>query len=450
MILYLVLLLVSAGCYLNAPKTMDPSFMALCVIQAITQIVLFFLYNKKHDKYHLNKIHLRHSVAFVFFFFVVFYQSDIDYILGFIDITESYTWYDTSVVCRCLALSNIALSCLMIGYRLHQSRETKKYRNTFVSEYTINNKFLLSIIIAVALIIYIIYVPKEYLAGGYSKVEQGSIGLIIHILTAAYIATFAAYSYDSRNTIKFRDFLIPLILVGIYIFIILISGRRTEAIMVASLLLISYCYLLREKANNKLLLILGVFGVLVFSGVALIRSGEATSLADSTSSLSKSSSIMPFTKELANSVNTLHLAASHFPNQYDYTMGTSFVLRFLYLIPGSNTILGNLLADVPQSETLITQIADTSWGMGTSIIADLYIAFGPVGVALFFVLFGAFLRYLEIGTFVKNSSPWFLALSFTCFAQFAFTCRGAVANLFNGFPYALIFLLIVCRPQKHY
>ena len=451
--IYLVCLLISIVLYFHAPTSMSRPFMTTCVLLALAQTVWFVYATNKVGQYRLGKILFRHSVVFVGIFLIVFYQYDIDYILGLTDNFNPFIWYDTKVVCKCLTISNMALSALFCGYRLYQNYE-KKVPYKPLQAYRNEDKRILSYIIAFSLLVYIIMVPKEYLAYGYIEHrQQGAFAAIIHILAAAFIAAFAIYSYGYRHSENFikgkwkKYFVFPIAMSCIYAVVVLLTGRRTEVVRLMSLLLIVYCYILGFKVKNRRIIIAGIAGIVLLAGMALLREGTTDSLSASAQSIAKESSISPFTQELASSVGTLHLAVSNFPSRFDY-VPAAFFIRFFTIIPGANSLLGSFFPREIESEYLFTEIAGTSWGVGSSITADLYISFGPIGIIIFFILLGYFLRYLEIGTFCKDSGPYFLVLSFCCYSQFAYACRGAAFYLFNGFLYAAFFLFLVYRKRK--
>lgn len=444
--------------YILAPMSMDTSFMTACIVVALLTIFAFI---KKCDSdfLKLNKIHFRHSIYFVLCYLIVFYQCDIDYLLGYADLSINYLWYDEKVVAKALALSNIGLTCIFIGYLFKLNANKNVFKNTNSLTYLYPYKSILILISIVLLLVYIVFVPKEFLNKGYARglsSEVGQISIIMGYIVSVFVAMLTLYSIEykrdiTQSWIKFMKW--PLIIISIYILLVVVTGRRTEAIRMSVMVLISYLYCKNGLVNYYKLGVIGLSFVLAFALIGILREMQTISIESGFATLNENSSIMPFTKEIAGSVNTLHIAMSHFPEQYEYTHGLTFFPGFLKLIPGLSSLYINYL--LPQghhysSDTMITNIyfgGDAIWGLGSSINADIYISFGIVGIVFIMFWLGYFLRYLEVETFVKSSSIYFIALSFGCYSQFIYACRQSIPIMFLSWTYACILIFIITRKK---
>lgn len=454
---YLVLLIFEFFLYNDAPNNMDKSFMAMFLLLAIAQYVRFFIKNKKQ----LKSILIRHSFIFLLCYFVVFYQCYMDYIVGLIDSTEKNLWIDTSIVCKSMVLATMALSSLLLGYSLF-----KKTKIEYLCvqdckfDYISKGKHILCFLGYGMLFFYLIFVPKDYLAGGYNEgVDRGWVNVVLVLIQAVFIAMFALYCYDYRKSPLKKSFVkqlqAPLLLVLLYIVIVIVTGRRTEAVRMGLFLAIVYSYSLAERQSMKYILIYTVGASIVFSVVGVLRADKAETFSEGITTVSEEASVIPFTRELAGSINTLHVAVSKIPSQVDYNHGFTFFPSFCVLVPGLDRFVQTYLIDtrVPiRSGQLITTLElgyNYSYGMGSSIVADVYVSFGPIGVVIIFILLGLFIRYLDIGTFGRNKSPYFLVLAFGCCSQFMITCRGEVSMLFLSWSYATILVYLFTSKRKN-
>lgn len=433
--------------YYWAPSSMDISFMSCALIIALTSIILHCK-NSLSEYFDLSHLYLRHSFFFLICFIITFYQYDIDYVLGLCSVSD-LVWFRKSVVCKSLVVSNLALISCFLGYQVFKWRE---YQTTEVEECsydltTITKKYLL-LSTLVLLLIYYVFVPKEFLQNGYvNHVDDGAVGGLIQYIMAFLIAVFVLYSIDYKRN-EYNSWLLnmkyPLILVFLYVILVLASGRRTEALRAASLVLVAYLYAKGKSLNYKKLVLFGLCGMFVFSIVGKIRTIADGDVFAGAKLISEYSSVSPFTKELAGSVLTLHVAEYYFPDKLDYTLGSSFFPGFLKLIPGSYHIF-DYFVDTTDSGTMLTNLyfsGKPAYGLGSSIVADVYIAFGIIGVVAIFLMLGAFLRYLEVGTFAVRKSPYFLALSFGCFSQFLLACRANISIMFLCLTYSCIIIFI--------
>ena len=233
------------------------------------------------------------------------------------------------------------------------------------------------------------------------------------------------------------------------------TKRRTEAIRMFILIIVIYAYAKGRAVNYKAMAVVIVSIALIMSILSFIRTGSARSFSQGAEMVSESKSFLPVTDELANSVNTLHIAVSNFPDIVPYTKGLTFFPNFLVLVPGldqyyQNNIRGNGV--ITSSAEMITYIElgdNASYGLGSSLVADAYIPFGPVGVIIIFCFLGGFIHYLEIGTFCLLKSPYFLVTSFCCCSQFMFACRGTFANLFLSWSYATLIILFITSKHRY-
>ncbi len=440
---------------LNAPNNMNKSYMTMCILLALVEIAFFIISTRRKDPNELKRIILRPSYIFVFCFFIVFFQCDIDFLLGIIDETSNLVWIDTSVVSKSLAISVLALSSLICGYFAilrRKSNLTKHVRNSEIQYDTIISKNFLTLLSYLILLFYVIAVPKSYLLGGYNEGEdRGWANVLLILLQAVLAVAFALYCYtfkgnnDTKNFIKSTFFLLTL--ASIYIALVLITGRRTEAIRIGLMVLLSYSIICREKVNLKVLLVLFVVGSMAMSLTRVLRSGGSKDLTHGMELAMDEASFSPLTKELATSVNTLHVAVSYYPDIVPYNNGISFFSGMLVLIPGLERIVSSYIqTDSLKSSEIITTLQGTSWGMGSSIVADVYISFGIIGVIIVFFILGLFIRYLDFRAFLKSPpSPLFLVLFFCCCSQFMYACRGGVGSLFLSLSYATILVLLITR-----
>jgi oligosaccharide repeat unit polymerase len=302
---------------------------------------------------------------------------------------------------------------------------------------------------------YIATTDRSYLIGGYARGEEnGSSFVIMILLQAVFIAMVTLYGLEIKNhkKLQWSKLKYPAILLVLYIVVIVATGRRSSAIRIASLLVMAYIYIAGRSVNYKKVVTIIVASVIIFSLVGIMR-GDTNTLKEGFRMLNTQETIMPVTRELANSVNTLHVAVSNVPVKIDYNYGSTFFQAFCALVPGLDRFYRAYLADGPvmNSSEYITYLyfgEDPLYGLGSSIVADVYISFGPIGVLLIFIMLGAFIRYLELNTFAKDSSPYILALSFCCYSQYMAVCRGAMSSMFLSLSYSWILIFLFTKRMQ--
>ena len=111
---------------------------------------------------------ITHSLLFTIAFVAVFYQFDIDYVLGLVDMTlgpNKLTVYSDTVVCRALCIANIALNCFFFGLCINENKPYKTKKIYKFVRYEAN----LTKISCFLLVVYLLTVNKQYLFNGYAK-----------------------------------------------------------------------------------------------------------------------------------------------------------------------------------------------------------------------------------------------------------------------------------------
>lgn len=448
MIKFVLIILIDILLLLYAPQTMNKSFMSTVLLVAGATLFMFF----SQCKDALGKIKLRHSVYFVICFSIVFFQCNIDYVASIIDNSDAYLWINEKYVPKSLAFSNIILACFCVGNISFTSAKMPNVTQNRVLN--LNGKKYLANIVLLLLGVYLVLVPKEFLNYGYERgVDAGNANLIMAYLQAGFIAMFTLYSmdYKQRDNITWVRFMrFPLIISLLYVVLVLVTGRRTEAIRIASLIIIAYIYCKSGNVNYRRILIFGILSLGAFSIIGVLRSLSSGSLQESARIISEYTSVSPFTRELAGSVNTLHIAMANYPDPYEFNFGETFIPSFFKIIPGLTSFWENYIVGhhVDGSNEIFTSIyfsGDKIWGLGSNIIADVYISFGIIGTCLVFFIFGRFVKYLEIKTFIIQSSPYILALSFSSYSAFMFACRSTMATIFLCWTYSCLLIYIFTR-----
>lgn len=410
-----------------------------------------------------------HSHIFVMIFVIIFYQFYIDYILGFIDSSEKKIWINTFVVAKSLGLCNISMASFLLGYKYqltkHNKYQSVKYNKYKSAKYSVRSKlhstpqktifpekkFLCNIGYCM-LAYFVIAADDGFFRSGYLTSEgqlDVSFGIMV-ILQSVMIAVFSLYCIEYKNNCKgdsiINYFKRPGILVGLYAIAIMLSGRRTEALRVVIMLLFAYIYVSGTKLNIKKTLSYLFVGVILTSVFGAIR-GEGQSFSQGIELLTSNNTISPFTKELAGSINTVHIAMDNVPEIIPYNYGITFFASFALLVPGLDRLITYLMPNEIALNSS-TQIANMYWGgsdwgygTGSSIVADVYISFGVIGVLIVFLLIGRLFRKLEEIT-TNSNNIYMFAMCIGVYSQILYACRTGVGVLFLSWTYACIIIYL--------
>lgn len=453
-IVLIIIILISTIRFSNSPKYIDTEYIVVDLMITALLVVIYVHINKNQFK----NILLSHSSIFFLSYIIVYYQYDIDLVLGNIQATNALAWQFEEGVCRSVCLSNVALATFSLAL--------KHCRYKLPSKVLSNKKLSTNVVMMMALLSqigFIIFVDKRFLFGGYSIVPMGAIASQLEeMMQMSLIALFVIISCNVRCEVKqgqsyilyIRYFKKPLILTFVYILLLSLAGARYAVLRMILIAAISYLYAFRVKVPKLTIITAIFFASILFTLQGLSRNGK-NELNESIDVLSERKSISPMTSELAFSVTASHIAISEVPEIYEFNKGVTFLPYFLLLVPGMRGLfyaLFNIPPEMLSSSHFITYIGLgtlTNFGIGSSSIADIYISFGIIGVIIIIFLFGYILRKIEYRTFYDNyTSPYLLAFSYCIYSQMLYANRESILTVFTGVPYVLLFIFIAVKTTK--
>lgn len=457
-IIIIFILLLSVFRYKYSPTYIDTDYI---IIDLIITLALIFIYINL-NKGRFNNILVSHSSIFFISYIIVYFQYDIDLVLDNIQATNALAWQFERGVCRSICLSNAALASYTLA--LNNCSYKPNSQKAFIDNISPN---LIHKIAFLSQIGFLLFVDKDFLLGGYSKVPMGGIASQFEeMMQMSLIALFAIISYNVRIIVKHKQkvkqsyllfmnfFRKPLFLTIVYIIMLSMAGARYAVLRMILIAAISYLYAFRIKVPKLTIIVAFIIASTLFTLQGLSRNGK-NELTESVNVLNERKSISPMTSELAFSVTASHIAISEVPESYDYNKGITFLPYFLLLIPGMRGLfytLFNIPPEMLSSSHYITYLGLgtlDNFGVGSSSIADIYISFGVIGVIIIIYLFGFILRKIEYATFCNNyTSPYLLAFSYCSYSQMLYANRESILTIFTGVPYVLLFIYIAIYSSK--
>lgn len=456
--IHIILVAISLVMLGHAPRNINAPFMLQCFAVAFVSIILYFRLKKKRKR----RMIISHSLLFTIAYCVVFYQFDIDYLLGLVDMTfrtNVLTIFNESVVCKALCIANIALNSFFFGLSIN---ENKIYKTNAVYSFGNYQKSLTGLSFLL-LLVYLIVVDKQYLFNGYAKGYDAGYPaqLTMSLLQATLIAFVVIKCYICRKEDKeicatsdfWREFKFQIIICILTALLILMSGRRTEAVSVLFSLFFGFVYVYRGKIPVIRIAVVVAFLSFIFSFLSFYRTINGGDANEAVEAVSNISSVFPPTRELAFNASSLHIVLSYVPSQVDYNYGTSFFPGFLTIVPGLHKIFLNL-ADLPlvkQNSAFFCTIygnGNLSWGLGTSCVADVYLSFGIIGVIIIFILWGRYLGFLEKISIADLANPFLLALALCTYKELIYITRGSLTYCFGAYTYSALLIYFFSKKTK--
>lgn len=376
---------------------------------------------------------LKLSSLFICSYVIVCFQANVDYVLGYDSLPFFVFVRGTKVAYLSCILASISLVSFMIGYEFMLLKHYgAQYRISFSTNTRIISYPLLplNIISLFLLLLYYVFVGRDYLSGGYGRVEKSAGGEYISLLFEISIYAILFYFIRRSDTfnISFQRFLRKLgwlfwTTLFIYFCLVLFSGDRGPIIYLSLSILLTYLLTVRKKINSFKVIFLMVIAASVVTLLGIARKfpsdlsfSEKIDLAvnaiDGDERLMDS--VSPVTMELAGSAKCVNLAVDYMQNTSDYGLG-KYTLSILFSIP---PFLGGIimnLFDTPKYEsgvsdflTYLDQGEDPSYGVGSVCFAEFYMDFSVIGVVAGMGLFGCLVRILEIRSFSSSIPGAFL------------------------------------------
>lgn len=276
---------------------------------------------------------------------------------------------------------NVISTIGIIAYCYGSSRSFR-LRSTFKSQAIIKTKGL-SLLLLLLTFLFIVMGGRAYSQSAYREGVGGHSALIPYILlllTYVSIVILTTEFFNKKYHQGYSVNLLSIFSIGIVFIILLMGGSRSDASYIA-LPVIAVYTLLFFPMKLKYTMVFLFLGIIVMWFIGSVRTGEGFS--------GIANPILALTDLTVPSRSTY--AAYEYVASKGLSFGSSFVglfsvIPFLSgytgLTEGSAELLTNYFLDNNPNYPSI--------GLGTTIIADIYIAFGYVGVIVIMYILGSF------------------------------------------------------------
>ncbi len=423
--------IISLVLYICAPNVYSYSY---CWILHIV-FVCNALYTIKHRNEEI--------VGFNTLFTLSFYGVTFIYPIFIYPIAPNYSLFayqiDDTIITKATALANIAYVSYAMAYA---KRRTICSENI---EPVVPYKSL-NIILFIEILLFLLVICTGTLQGLKSKYTGevyavNPIAKFISVLLGAFSVFTCIANYKNN---KQSIYLILLFICCVFLYV----GSRGIALSIFSL----FFYYLYERYQFSLtsIIIIVVIGVFLFAAIGDYRVGQETGDVISDSNVGVFEVAEDF---IVNSRNLYALYT--YVQENSITYGISSLSYILAVIPFSQSVVSNLFGIPPymmRSEMVTTATAiseDSSLGLGTHIVGDVYVSFGLLGVILLFYFLGYIIRYSRRK---MQEGIWSgTVIYFGLLAHSIFMCRGAYFVSLQSICWALFFIVIfrnIYKPQS--
>lgn len=380
-----------------------------------------------------------------------------------------------------VALASMALAAFFCGEQFFFYRKNKKLLQDYSIKleeknisFRLDNKTAKMILICIGSLCYLIYILQ---AGGLSAFT----GVTYTIIRGGYSSgSFSAYCfmgynicsytlmiYEIKSLVKIRSYSIrtyiqawskmSLVWFAITQVPFLIGGDRGIYLLFFTLLIAPY-FLFVKPLDLKKAVLGAIIGAVLLSLTGAARDAYNFSWSEALQKQSETISkpgLWP-TMELGNSYGTFNIASSYFPHLYDYNYGLNTFYSLANIVPFSSylteiTKKNSTNEYIYSSALFFTYIINKgsfSSGAGTSILADLYIDYGPYGLPVFLFAWGMTLGWLNHKAKLHNSEIFIFYFSYFSYVAF-YINRARLFSGFNILIFTFIFYNLINNIMKY-
>lgn len=233
---------------------------------------------------------------------------------------------------------------------------------------------------------------------GYNAVyeQETKIGLdnVFGILSSLFVPSLICLFVAYRKNQSMRVLVEGIVLFSIVI--TLLTGGRSNAVILIALLLVMHNYLVK-KFSKKALIILAVGGYLflsVLSYISEVRTDSHRSLSSEDITITQNGAVSAI-GEMGSSMFCLIKSQNIVPEREDYRYGKSYLYSFTTIIPNLGFWQVHPAKKEANLSVWLTQELGLSYGTGFSMCAEAYVNLGFWGGLMFFLWGYLFAKYFE-------------------------------------------------------
>lgn len=402
-----VLILALLVCFFAVPQGADKYIIWGCLIIYYWQLLRAFrkpiiISNKIKSYFKIN-------LLFLIFYYLVLYFPYQTYVLG-VDNLENNPWISDSFIKysnEAIIATTIGMLSFLSGFekRLIANKRKEKAEMYLKSQY--KNLFIVVLFFCTLLFTLL------YILGAFSNLAQSYAGpttsdssfdsiYSIYFVFITILASFSVVYFSRYRHINiYMIFFLALLAVSLYL--ALVGGDRNTFFLVA----IAFgggIYTFIKSISRTLLLLYGALAIFLYQVVEVSRMADkrdlATILLVATGQIEVKSGSTIGTDIDQSSFSTTNVATrasfAFVPKTHDFFYGKFKLVGLIGTIPFAKGLVISPNDPYSASSRFITDKLGSSFGAGTSIIADIYLDFGIIGVILLLYLLGILANLIQL------------------------------------------------------
>lgn len=430
-VIAIVFFISSCLLYLFSPSNYSFSYCLWCHNLFLATAAFVLISDFKNEK-----------VGFNLLFTVSFFFTNFVYPIYIYPIDPSYSLFqfpfNENVITKCTALAQVAYSTYSIGFFWEKPNPTND--NGFQHFPSISNAKYYKSELAVCLlvIVFILLGGLEYFEDRYLRGDLSS-NLLVQYMMIIFIPIIILYA-SLIYLCKSHKQIVRIHLILLVITIVLLSsGTRTFPLIILACLFIIFCQ--RHKVSFTFVMLCVIFGVVLMSYVGDSRSTGVFASGQDVIEASQFGVIEKFSDLFINNRNLYVLY--DFVSSHSCTYGLSMISNLLSPIPFAQGLFIKIFGIPPHmlgSASFSTYLefgVNPPLGLGTNIVGDVYLAFGNIGIFIFFFSLGYFIWYIRERMW--HGSYMYLLIYLILASDAVYMCRAAFFDALKNILWTLLF-----------
>jgi len=444
----LILFLISILLYVFSPKEYSYNY---CLI--LLAVFLILSYSIVKSTVINNNYFTFHVLFLISFFFVNFVYPIFQYPYNQIPYVVFKHYFNHSLITKTTALSVLGISSYNVGVNLSNVKYKSNSSNNLVKfntyEFLITNwlYFVFGLILIIA--------GKEIMRGNMGSTQLIPPGLLVIFQVSIGLAIIigmlsSIYSGGIINFfVKYNKPILFLTLFSMFLFAY--AGDRGPSIQVVMIFVGAYSLFIKpiKLKSLALLVLLGMFTLSFLQGtrthdVSKSGGGGFINFIERGIENYEVNNFIDIGKDLI--VNNRNLYAGYdYAKNNGYTYGSNMFNYLFAPIPFLPSLMTNIFFDSPPSQLttarILTDEVGVNYGLGTNMVADLFMAFGIFGVIVFLFLLGFIVTKAQIKANQNSISASIIYIFLIGFS--IYLPRTSILDPFRHIVWALILYFVI-------
>ena len=419
-----------------APEEYSYNFCVLLAGLFVLQNFIFFVFRNDSD-----------IVCFEFFFMIAFGLTNFIYPIFYFQTNPDFSMFSLdfnyNIISKATSIAFLGYSFFLTGLSYFDNKKTEVKAN----KASINLERTSLFIFKVTIIFFILYLlsgghkalASEYSGDGDQIAKGISPYFYMVFFSTSIILAFLMFNKEINK--KYRLWFVCLVLIITLLFLGL--GSRSLPLAIILTAVVSYNNY-RRKIPFLTVIAMIVIGAVFMTFITIARTTSITdkSYIDNAMQNSEISSFWDFASDLVINNRNLYTLID-FADSQSHTYGLTMLGGIMSPIPFLQSTFCktfNVPTDFIGSATFNTFLdlgPGATWGLGTNLISDVYLAFGIIGVILFFFLLGMLLGKSKIAA---PTNIYWNIFYFFLVSNAVYSVRS---GFFDNFRYLIWALLIV-------